>query len=177
MKPEKLFNKAQAHVMRNWKMYATVGVLLLLWVNRDSIGESLGLNRKPKPMPDDDKNAIAARGQTEGKVEDLQGNISTVQYSQAVQNFSWNLKTYYEESYTIVPGVDAERCSIAEKIVAMPDNELIVQNAHYLQTYSKSIYQAMQNITTDPCGYWNWSGPSAYDQAVEKLQRVTKSLK
>ena len=174
MKPEKLFNKAQAHVMRNWKTYAAAGALLLLWVNRDSIAESLGFNIKPKPMPDDDKDANASRGQTEGKIEDLQGNVTTVQYSQKIQDFSWNLRTYYEKSYTYQPGVDGERCSIAEKIVAMPDNELIVQNAHYLQTYSKTMYQAMQDISVDPCGYW---GTSAYDEAIEKIQRVTKNLK
>jgi hypothetical protein len=175
MKPEKLFNKAQAHVMRNWKIYAAAGVLLLLWVNRENIAVALGLKKeKPKSIPNDDPNAIAANSQREGIVRTIGSNgavtETAVTFSQAVIDYNWYINYYYE-NWNYWPSDDAERCKIASTILKMSDNDIIVHNQHYLQTYKKSIYQAMMDIFADPCS-WGWSD-SDYDLALKKLQSVT----
>lgn len=172
-KTEIYLAKTQAHVLRNWKAYGIGVIVLLLWLNRDKIAAALGFEITPKGLPNEDKNAAAAYAQNTGTVRQLQEDGTTTQkeivFSNAVQDFSWRIKNWYE-SIAWWSSDQTERCNIAKKILAMSDDDIIIQNQHYFQTYSKTIYQTMLGVSSDPCGYF---GVTDYDKALEKLERVT----
>jgi hypothetical protein len=178
MKAEKIFDKAQAHVMRNWKMYAAAGVLLLLWVNRDEVLKALGLV-KPKPPIVDPNNdgANAANNNNTGRagIKEPDGTITIKEftYSQTVKNLSYDI-WYWYTGWAVTSSTQAERCKIAKTILGMEDADIIEQNAHYQQTYKNSIYQDMMGVYNDPCSYW--ATESEYDAALKKLQNATKNM-
>jgi hypothetical protein len=176
MKTDKIFDKAQAHVMRNWKMYAAAGVLLLLWVNRDSILSAIGITKKPPVLDTNNEGTRAANSVTSGNVGIKQPDGTVVrtefQYSQTVKNFTSDIYYWYE-GYAWTSSTHTERCKIAKKILSMSDLDIVEQNTHYMQTHGQSIYQAFMGVYNDPCGYW--ATESEYDAALKKLQNATKN--
>jgi hypothetical protein len=177
MKTDKIFDKAQAHIMRNWKTYAFLGAAFLLWTNRDNILSAIGITKKPPALDASDKAATAANSVNSGsvgiKAED--GSIATVNYnySQSVKNFTNDIYYWYE-GFAWTSSTQTERCKIAKQILAMTDAAIAEQNAHYMQTHGKSIYQSFMGVYSDPCSYW--ATESEYDAALKKLQNATKNI-
>lgn len=177
MTTDKIIKTAQAHFTKNWKTYAILLGVLVLWANRDKILKALGLE-KPKPSLDTgDEGSDAANDTDKGSIglKQPDGTIEKKDfvYSQTVKNLTYDIYYWYE-GWALTSSTQAERCNIAKKIVAMADNDIIEQNAHYMQAYNKSIYQAFMGVYNDPCSYW--ATESEYDAALKKLQNATKNV-
>lgn len=173
----KILKTAQAHVTANWKTYALILGALVLWANRDSIVEMLNLKRKPPTKDEASEEQAAAQGNKEGSAGIKQSDGTIVQekyvYAQSVIDFSANMNYWYE-GWAITSSTQAERCKIAQEILAMSDAKIIEQNAHYIQTFKKSMYTTMMGVYNDPCSYW--AEASDYDLALSKIQRATANM-
>jgi hypothetical protein len=160
MKTEKIFDKAQAHVMRNWKTYAAAGVLLLLWMNRDTLMLTL------RPKTNDEENE-RLRTIT---FKDATGQDTTVPIDDGTKAVIAAIKKTYVENTSWFGKEMVERCTLAERLNAMNNETLIKTARAYHSAYGTMLHAAMNGVYTDPCTFYFQE--TAYKQVLKKLENL-----